>query len=67
VEGADLHALRGMRELIGNHRPVMFIEDHSIYDYYKREDLLALIDELGYDWIDGGTYGGANYFICRPR
>jgi len=56
-----------MRELIAKHRPVMFIEDHSIYDYYKREDLLALIDELGYDWIDGGTYGGANYFICRPR
>jgi len=67
VEGADLHALRGMRELITKHRPVMFIEDHSIYDYYKREDLLALIEELDYGWIDGGTYGGANYFICRPR
>jgi FkbM family methyltransferase len=66
VEGADLHALRGMRELIAKHRPVMFIEDHSIYDYYKKEDLAQLITDLGYSWIDGGTYGGANYLICRP-
>lgn len=67
VEGADLHALRGMTGLIGRHQPVMFIEDHSIYGYYDRADLEALLTELGYSWADGGSYGGAAYLMCRPR
>jgi FkbM family methyltransferase len=66
VEGADLHALRGMRKLIAKHRPVLFIEDHSIYDYYKKEDLAQLVVDLGYAWTDTSAEGFGNYLICRP-
>lgn len=66
VEGADLHALRGMRELLKQNRPVIFIEDHSIYGYYQLSDLFELLVNLGYSWHNGGTYGGATYFIAEP-
>jgi hypothetical protein len=57
-----------MRGLIDDHKPIMFIEDHSIYDYYDRKDLEALIDELGYDWTHASDFGGnAPYLIARPR
>lgn len=79
VEGADLHALRGMRKLLGAHRPVLFIECHDVYGYYRREDLEALLAELGYGfeiahfymthWQPDGiadTPSKADYLICRP-
>src|SRR5258708_1663882 len=50
VEGADLHAIEGMAGLLGRCRPAMLIEDHSIYGYYSRADLEALLDRLGYGW-----------------
>lgn len=70
VEGADLHALRGMAKLLDRCRPVLFIEDHSIYGYYDRPDLLDLLGELGYDarvftaMLAGGR--SAPYVIARP-
>lgn len=48
VEGADLHALRGMAGTLARLRPVLFIEDHSIYGYYELADLIALLESLGY-------------------
>jgi len=48
VEGADLRALAGMTGLIAAHRPVLFIEDHSIYGYYEHADLVAALATLGY-------------------
>lgn len=66
VEGADLHALRGLRETIDRCQPRMFVEDHSIYDYYSQYDLIALIKSFGYSVHNGGHYGGANYFVCLP-
>jgi FkbM family methyltransferase len=71
VEGADLHALRGMQETLARARPVLFIEDHSIYGYYHLDDLKALLDELGYDNeefmapLPGGRR--APYIIARPK
>lgn len=71
VEGADLHALRGMAMMLRQCRPVLFIEDHSIYGYYEQADLLALLDELGYDAepfiarLAGDRQ--APYVIARPR
>jgi FkbM family methyltransferase len=52
VEGADLHVLRGMAATLARLRPVLFIEDHSIYGYYERDELNALLGELGYRWHD---------------
>jgi FkbM family methyltransferase len=52
VEGADLHVIRGMSGLLEKHRPRLFIEDHSVYGYYKRDDLDALLDSLGYSSQD---------------
>lgn len=64
VEGADLHVLRGMAALLAEHRPVLFIEDHSVYGMYERADLNALLEELGYGWEDLPAYRG--YVIARP-
>lgn len=70
VEGADLHALRGMARTLASYRPMLFVEDHSIYGYYDRADLLALLAELGYEpqvftaMLAGGR--SAPYIIARP-
>ncbi len=79
VEGADLHALRGMRELLAKHRPTLFIEAHDYCGYYERSDLEALLTELGYAWKiahsyethwspDGATDEPrqADYLVCTP-
>lgn len=65
VEGADLHALRGMAKTLARCRPALFIEDHSIYGYYERKDLDALLAELGYTWRDLPAYRG--YVIAQPE
>lgn len=71
VEGADLHALRGMRGTLARAKPTLFIEDHSIYGYYDRADLNALLTEFGYGWreIDAALPGGrhAPYIVAAPR
>jgi hypothetical protein len=48
VEGADLHALRGLQRTLSRCKPVMLIEDHSTLGYYEQADLHTLLDELGY-------------------
>ena len=64
VEGADLHVLRGMEGILHRCQPVLFIEDHSIYDgMYDRADLDALIKELGYEHED---VPGGGWLIARP-
>jgi FkbM family methyltransferase len=80
VEGADLHALRGMAGLLARCRPALLIEDHSIYGYYDRADLEALLGDLGYGWevahsgetvwmpdgiLDVPVLG--EYLLARPR
>lgn len=70
VEGADLHALRGMRETLARCKPVLFIEDHSIYGYYDLDDLKKLLAEFGYgnEEFMAPLPGGrrAPYIIARP-
>ncbi len=79
VEGADLHALRGMRGLLAKHRPTLFIECHDYCGYYERADLEALLAELGYQWRVAYTYMSqwrpdgvaeqpvpADYLVCTP-
>jgi FkbM family methyltransferase len=78
VEGADLHALRGMAGLLERHRPVLFVECHDYAGYYQRPDLEVLLTELGYGWEIAYTYqshwspdgprdqpAAADYLICR--
>jgi FkbM family methyltransferase len=48
VEGADLHALRGLAVTLERLHPDLFIEDHSIYGYYEHEELIELLEGLGY-------------------
>lgn len=71
VEGADLHALRGLRETIARARPTLFIEDHSIYGYYDLDELKALLAEMGYGWreISASLPGGrsAPYIVAVPK
>jgi hypothetical protein len=71
VEGADLHALWGMRRILEQCRPVLFIEDHSIYGYYAHADLEELLAKLGYEaetmiaQLAGDR--SAPYVIARPQ
>jgi hypothetical protein len=48
VEGADLHALRGMAGVLRECRPVLVVEDHSMYDYYSHDELINCLAGLGY-------------------
>ena len=66
VEGADLHALRGMRKTLAQYRPVMVIEDHSVYGCYERADLKDLLGELGYSMTELAMYGCAPYLLAEP-
>ena len=50
VEGADIHAIDGMAGLLAAYRPVLLIEDHSVYGYYTRENLEAALARHGYRW-----------------
>jgi FkbM family methyltransferase len=48
VEGADIHALKGMAGILEKYKPTLLIECHDIYGYYKREDLEQTLTDLGY-------------------
>ncbi len=50
VEGADIHVLRGLAGLLARYRPVLVIEDHSLYGYYDRADLEETLTGLGYEF-----------------
>lgn len=68
TEGAELHVLRGLRATLKRLHPVLWIEDHSwIEGAYSREELFALLDELGYGHIQAGEFAGFAYWLCRPR
>jgi FkbM family methyltransferase len=62
VEGADLHALEGMRGLLDKHRPAMLIERHDMYGYYEFADMEAKIASLGYKY----TPAWHQYFVAEP-
>jgi FkbM family methyltransferase len=64
VEGADLHALRGMSGLLHEHRPILFVESHHIHGYYGLGELIDLIGSLGYSWEEGPVAGPAPFFVC---
>ena len=66
VEGADLHALRGLRETLARCKPSMIVERHDFLGYYQAEDLFALLGDLGYRWRDGPLYIGVPHLICTP-
>lgn len=65
VEGADLHALRGMRETLACSRPNLFIEMHDNQGYYKAEEMYVLLHELGYVWEEGPSYREQRHIIAR--
>ena len=57
VEGHELAALRGMRELLGRHHPTLIVETAS-------QEPLDLVERLGYS-IE--RLSGSSNVICRPR
>jgi FkbM family methyltransferase len=57
VEGADIHALRGMAGLLEKYKPVLVIECHDIYGYYEREDLEQTLTDLGYEFEVAASVG----------
>ena len=66
VEGADLHALRGMAAMLARCRPVLFIERHDSYGCYAIGEMHELLGALGYRWRDGPESAGSRYLICEP-
>ena len=71
VEGADLHALRGMAGTLKRLGPSLLIERHDIYGYYEFADLTGLLEELGYDWQHCDIYlpngNRAPYLTAEPK
>ena len=71
VEGADLHALRGMAGTLARCRPKLLVERHDIYGYYELDDLTGLLAELGYVWercdIVLGNGNTAPYLTAEPE
>ena len=66
VEGADLHALRGMRGLLEQFHPALLVECHDLYGYYTRAELHAVLTELGYEWGPVERFHTAEYLVCTP-
>jgi len=79
VEGADLHALRGLSGLLAKHHPAILLECHDAYGYYSRDELHATLDKLGYTyevvksnlttWSPNGPVPvavAADYLLCLP-
>jgi FkbM family methyltransferase len=69
VEGADLRALDGMAGTLSRLRPVLVVEDHSIYGYYPYEDLVATLKRLGYQAEPFTIPAGGNfaaYVLATP-
>lgn len=66
TEGAELHVLRGLRATLKRARPVLWIEDHAWLGTYTTAELLALLGELGYNALDGGSWSGLHYWHCVP-
>jgi FkbM family methyltransferase len=64
AEGSDLHVISGMDDLLTRFRPVLFIEDHSLYGYYARADLFGLLDYFSYgrEPVSEGSW-----WIARPE
>jgi FkbM family methyltransferase len=80
VEGADIHALRGMNQILATFAPVLLIECHDVYGYYDRADLEQALTGLGYgfevaasvstSWQPGiGVIDGvreSDYLVAHP-
>lgn len=70
VEGADLHAIRGLAGTLARAKPTLFIEDHSIYGYYQKADLVNLLQDMDYSTRDIHAFlpGGrsAPYIVAIP-
>ena len=73
-EGFELKALKGAKETILRHKPVMLIEinDHALQAQgLTRNDVLKYIEELGYDYrnvYDGHSMDGVQLdIICKHR
>lgn len=67
TEGAELHALRGMRAMLKRCRPVLWVELHDWTGAYHAQELAALLGELHYRWVKGGDWSGLTYWRCDPR
>lgn len=65
VEGAEMDALRGARETLARHRPVLFLSTHGPGVHRA---CLALLRELGYAMrpILGGDVETTTELLCLP-
>lgn len=68
VEGADLHALRGMAGTLRRERPALFIERHDMLGHYAIEQMYEVLSELGYSWEHAeDSPQGSKYLVCRAE
>lgn len=66
VEGSDLYALEGMRNLLIRLRPALIIEDHSVLGYFGPQELQDKIASLNYSAELFACYV-ADYWLCKPK
>jgi FkbM family methyltransferase len=65
VEGSDLHALRGMANLLAKFKPALIIECHDLYGYYTRQELHDVLRSLDYSWGPVERFHTAEYLVCH--
>jgi hypothetical protein len=65
VEGAEYEALRGGRDLLEAHRPLLFLDTHGRKAHHFT---VALLDELGYRFeiLDGKSMQTSRELIAFP-
>lgn len=66
VEGADLHALRGLAGTLRRERPSLLIERHDMLGHYEIGQMHELLRGLGYSWQDESA-GDSKYLACRAE
>jgi hypothetical protein len=66
VEGAEFEVLQGARNLLSQHRPILFLDTHQREAHKKA---IQLLSDLGYQFtiLDGKTLPETKEIIARPK
>jgi FkbM family methyltransferase len=81
IEGMELPALRGMRQVLSQYRPALYLEMHGATIEHKNQNVRAIVDfllELGYEdivhvesgeqvHVDNATKAREGHLYCTAR
>jgi FkbM family methyltransferase len=81
IEGMELPALRGMRQVLSQYRPALYLEMHGATIEHKNQNVRAIVDfllELGYEdivhvesgeqvFVENATRAREGHLYCTAR